>query len=166
MGNILGIESFTAEDNGSDTLTITYFDNGIETKIVLQTNLEQPGARDKMASRTIYRKANGLFPSATTSPDDWHKFTYTSLQCYGISKGFGQDKMDVIITDIQKSVSVAKEPFQLVAVKSHNEPSYFVLDFVDVPAGNGIMSCITATRDRPGISTIVKFVDRVMRPSL
>ena len=51
-------------------------------------------------------------------------------------------------------------------LKCHNEPSYFVLDFVDVPAGNGIMSCITATRDRPGISTIVKFVDRVMRPSL
>ena len=121
MGNILGIESFTAEDNGSDTLTIIYFDNGIETKIVLQTNLEQPGARDKMASRTIYRKANGLFPSATTSPDDWHKFTYTSLQCYGISKGFGQDKMDVIITDIQKSVSVAKEPFQLVAKKLLSE---------------------------------------------
>ena len=60
MGNIFRLESFEAEDNGKDTLTLTYFDHGIETQIILQVNQEQRGAPERMATRTIYKKAGGV----------------------------------------------------------------------------------------------------------
>jgi hypothetical protein len=162
MGNIFKRESFSAEDNGSDTLTMIYFDDGIETKVVLQVNQEQNGSRDRMAKRTVYKKS-GLSWSTTSTADDSHTFSYTSLQVYGVSKGLGQKKMAPIQTEIQKSVDEAKEPFQLVALKSASEPSYFIIDLVDVPGNAWIC---TATRDRPGIATVIKFVDRVNRPNL
>ena len=160
MGNILRLESFEAEDNGKDTLTLTYFDQGIETKIILQVNQEQRGAPERMATRTIYKKAGGIWPT-TTKADDSHQFNYTSLQTYGISKGFGQNKTPPIQTTVQKSVKTANEPFQLVAIKNASEPPYFILDLVDVPGTGWIC---TATRDRPGVATVVNFVERVNRP--
>ena len=160
MGNILRLESFEAEDNGKDTLTLTYFDQGIETKIILQVNQEQRGAPERMATRTIYKKAGGIWPT-TTKADDSHQFNYTSLQTYGISKGFGQNKTPPVQTTVQKSVKTANEPFQLVAIKNASEPPYFILDLVDVPGTGWIC---TATRDRPGVATVVNFVERVNRP--
>lgn len=114
-----------------------------------------------MATKTTFKKAGNIWPSEGTTPDDTQKFTYTSLSCYGISKGFGQNKVPPIQTPIQKSVNTPREPFQLVAQKGNNEPSIFIIDLVDVP---GTAWMCTATRDRPGISTVTQFVERVMTP--
>jgi hypothetical protein len=164
MGNLLRRESFDATDDGGNTLTMIYFDDGIETKLVLTVNKNQGGlARTFKGTRTTFKKVGSIFPAADATPDTIQDFTYTSLAYYGISKGLGQEVIPTIKTPIQLSGGVALEPFQIVALAGPSDPPFFILDIADLP---GQPWLCTDTRNRSGVSAAVGFVDRMNRPSL
>ena len=165
MGNLLRRESFDATDDGGNTLTMIYFEDGIETKVILTVNKTQGGsARTFKGTRTTFKKVGGLFPAADATPDSSQDFTYTSLAYLGISKGVMQEAVAVRQTAIQIAAGEhAVEPFQIVALNGPSDPPFFLLDLADVP---GVPWLCTDTRNRSGVSVAVAFVDRINLPTL